>query len=414
MKHERMNLSQETPKDQEWVHCEDFERELYNPDAKLIEARPITQGPKFHWFGYYDKFQLDPTERFALSMEVAFEHRSPQPGDVIDIGMVDLQDDNRWIPLGRSQAWSWQQGCMLQWRPGSSDEVLWNDRAHDRFVCRILNVKTGEKRALDHPVYHVHPNGRLAVGTDFARIQLMRPGYGYAGVDDPNADVLSPDDAGMYMIDLDTGDVSFLFSYADIAGIPYPQADPNDDKHYFNAPAWNNDGSRFLFLDRWRSTSGKWDGFRTRMFTASPTGDDLRLVTDKPGVSHFTWRDPQHIALWREGAYRLYRDDGSYREETILNATNGHLSYLPGNEWLLADTYMDADGNQNPFLFHIPTGKIVPIGHFHSPPAYKGEWRCDLHPRISRDGRLIIIDSTHGGNGRQQYLLDISEIVHDA
>jgi hypothetical protein len=39
------------------------------------------------------------------------------------------------------------------------------------------------------------------------------------------------------------------------------------------------------------------------------------------------------------------------------------------------------------------------------------EWRYDSHPRVSRDGRRVIMDSPHGGNGRQQYVVDISRIV---
>jgi hypothetical protein len=26
----------------------------------LPPVRPLTRGPRFHWFGYYDKLQLDP------------------------------------------------------------------------------------------------------------------------------------------------------------------------------------------------------------------------------------------------------------------------------------------------------------------------------------------------------------------
>ena len=40
-------------------------------------VRAITRGPRFHWFGYYDKLQFDPTNRYVLGMEVDFEHRSP-------------------------------------------------------------------------------------------------------------------------------------------------------------------------------------------------------------------------------------------------------------------------------------------------------------------------------------------------
>jgi hypothetical protein len=92
---------------------------------------------------------------------------------------------------------------------------------------------------------------------------------------------------------------------------------------------------------------------------------------------------------------------------------NGHNTYLPGtrNEWVLNDTYPDRpQRQQHPYLFHIPTGRRVPLGHFHSPPQYQGEWRCDTHPCASRDGKKVIIDSTHGGQGRQVYLIDLSEL----
>jgi len=87
-------------------------------------VRAITQGPKFHWFAYYDKLQCDPTGRYCLGMEVDFEHRSPKPDDVIKVGMIDLQDGDRWAGLGESRAWCWQQGCMLQWLPGAKSEVI--------------------------------------------------------------------------------------------------------------------------------------------------------------------------------------------------------------------------------------------------------------------------------------------------
>ena len=35
-------------------------------------VRPITKGPKFHWFGYYDKLQFDPSSRYALGMEGSY------------------------------------------------------------------------------------------------------------------------------------------------------------------------------------------------------------------------------------------------------------------------------------------------------------------------------------------------------
>ena len=79
-------------------------------------VRTLTRGPHYHWFGYYDKREFDPTDRFVLSNEVDFEHRTPRDDDTIRVGMVDTENGDEWIELGTSHAWGWQQGCMLQWR----------------------------------------------------------------------------------------------------------------------------------------------------------------------------------------------------------------------------------------------------------------------------------------------------------
>ena len=150
-------------------------------DKGFPPVRQITRGPGFHWFGYYDKLQFSPDNRFVLSNKVSFEHRSPTPDDEIEVGMIDLQDNDRWIPLGKTCAWNWQQGCMLQWVPGTESQVVWNDRQQDRFVCHIMDVKTRDKQTLPSPIYALSPNGREAVSCDFARVADVRPGYGYAG-----------------------------------------------------------------------------------------------------------------------------------------------------------------------------------------------------------------------------------------
>ena len=108
-----------------------------------VPVRTITRGPKHHWFGYYDKLQFDPSGRYVLGMQVDFEHRSPTADDTIKIGMVDLADNDRWIELGESRAWCWQQGCMLQWLPGSDHEIIWNDRSEQGFIARLMDVQTG-------------------------------------------------------------------------------------------------------------------------------------------------------------------------------------------------------------------------------------------------------------------------------
>lgn len=84
---------------------------------------------------------------------------------------------------------------------------------------------------------------------------------------------------------------------------------------------------------------------------------------------------------------------------------------LANNDWIVNDTYPQRQTREQiPYLFQESTGRKIELGRFYEPVEYKGEWRCDLHPRSSNDGKTICIDSTHGRNGRQMYLVDLSPL----
>lgn len=382
-----------------------------------VPVRAITKGPKHHWFGYYDKLEFDPTGRYVLSNQVDFEHRSPQAGDTIRVGMIDLQDNDRWIELGESRAWNWQQGCMLQWLPGSRDEVIWNDRLDGQFVSHIRNVRTGKTRTLPGPVYSVSPDAKWAVYPDFRRLNQMRPGYGYAGVPDPFETNLAPDQAGIWRMDLKSGKQNLLLSFADAVKVPNQHSpwEPTA-KHWFNHLLHSPSGDRFIFLHRWRGPK-QGAGFGTRMFTANGSGKDLFVLDPYGGTSHFIWRDSQHVLAWAKHPshgekFYLYRDKTEHVDVVgkDVMTLNGHCTYLPGNNWILNDTYPQKDV-QSLYLYEVATARRVPLGGFASAPPYRGEFRCDLHPRFSPDGKKVAIDSAHGGNGRQIYLVDISGVA---
>ncbi len=391
-------------------------------------VRTITQGPKHHWFGYYDKLEFDPTNRFVLSNQVAFEGRTPKASDTIRVGMIDTQADDRWIEFGESRSWGWQQGCMLQWRPGSRSEVVWNDREGGRHVCRILNVESRESRTLPLPVYALSPDGRWAITADFSRIQRMRPGYGYVGLTDVCRQERAPEESGVWRMNLETGETELIFSLADAARIPY-QGQPLTDKwNYFNHLLVSPDSSRFIVLHRWRESTGSGidaeptGRFTTRMFTLNMDGSDRYILDPSGYTSHFIWRDPKHICAWtrpegKKDAFYLLKDQTG-EIETVgegIMSRNGHNTYVPGtdNEWILNDTYPDNQTReQKPYLFHVPSGRKVELGRFRSPPEYTGEWRCDTHPRCSNDGRTVAIDSPHTGEGRQVHLIDVADVIN--
>lgn len=381
-----------------------------------VPYRELTQPPHSHWFGYYDKYQFDPSGRYLLGMEVDFDTRAPQADDVIRLGVIDLQDGDRWRPFGETHAWCWQQGCMLQWVPGSSQEVIYNDRRDGKFVAVIHNIVTGQLRVVDRPIYTVSPNGRQALSLNFARLDSTRPGYGYTGVAYDWAGRECPADEGIELVDLETGEVQLIVTLADTIEVA-PNESMQGVRHWFNHLLFNPDGTRFIFLHRWnKQTDGK-GGWYTRMLTADTDGGHVHVVADHGMVSHFIWRNPSQILTWSTepetgNRFHLYTDRTDRVEaigEGVLNL-DGHCTYSPDGQWIVTDTYPDQDRMQHLMLYRPSDGRLLPLGQFYMPPELQGSMRCDLHPRWSRDGRSLCIDSAHSGR-RQMILLDIGTLL---
>ncbi len=386
---------------------------------QLRPVRQITKGPGYHWFGYYDKLQFDPTDRFVLGMKVGFEHRSPTAEDVIEVGMVDLQEQDRWIPLGKSSAWNWQQGCMLQWIPGSDSKVIWNDREKDKFVSHIMDVKTGEKHTLPATIYSLSPDGKQAVTCDYSRVADCRPGYGYAGIRDPYFDDMAPEKTGISHVNLETGAEKLIISHRLLSETGEIIKNLPDSKHHAYHLLVGPDSRRFIMLHRWTQPGG---GHLTRLITANMDGTDLRIVIPNGYASHFIWRDPTHILSQAKGwlgnenwGNFLFEDkDSGIIEEVgkdVLDSA-GHFSYLHQNEWLVSDTYPKGIRRlQTPHLYHIKSNRRIDLAIFPQPPEYKGEWRVDTHPRVSRNEKLICVDAPAGDQGRQLHLIDIDGVI---
>ncbi|WPJ96933.1 hypothetical protein SH580_04330 [Coraliomargarita algicola] len=383
---------------------------------EIVQPTALTGGGKHHFFGYYDKSCWDASSRWIVGMETDFMDRPPRADDVATIGLIDLHEGNAWKPIAETRAWNWQQGCMLQWL-GDASSIIFNDRVDGQWVARILDVQSGAERAIDRPIYGLNAQGTHAVSLNFARLQHQRPGYGYPGVKDPTKGVGEPEDDGIYSIDIASGESKLIFSLAQAAALGRTP-DFSNTMHRFNHLQFNRAGDRVALLHRYKGFQALSEEVGiTRLLTMGIDGSDVRLISDHRHFSHYDWKGSDEILAWASHhgtglGYYLY-DDIEGGEVMPIGTDvfdcDGHCSFSPDQEWVLTDTYPDEQDMRTLLLYHWASGERIDIGRFHSPPM---DWqiRCDLHPRWSRDGRHICIDSIHEGS-RQMYLLDVSEIV---
>ena len=390
------------------------------------EIHKVTQGPMHHFFGYFGLQPWDSSGRFLLCLEVALHDRPPKADDKAIVGMVDLAS-SEFIPLAKTSAWNFQQGAMVQWMPKRIDsEIIYNDRRDGRVVSTILNVQTGERRTIPYPVSAVSHDGKTALSLDFGRLQRIRPGYGYAGLDDPFTGQRHPAGDGVRLVDLETCEGEVVVSLSDVLRVYRKSSEIRNQTLCFNHTIYNTDDTRFAFLVQWRShVIPKWVrvwrlnklvNVGSIIFAASLDGSDLTWLSGFEGVSHFDWLDSEEILMWarrkgEEHFFLIHGRDGSYRVvgENFLNE-DGHCSFSPDRKWVLLDGCPDKNRCTELKLFKWREQRLFLLGRFYSPPLYTGEIRCDLHPRWNRNGAKVCFDSTHDGT-RQVYVADVSHIT---
>ncbi|MBN1674184.1 MAG: hypothetical protein JXR37_24255, partial [Kiritimatiellae bacterium] len=368
--------------------------------VKRISDPGTSSNPNYTGFWFYGTLQFDPTGRYSLGMQVHFQNRDVRATDSADIGVIDLQNGNRWTPIGTSTAWNWQQGNRLQWRP-HSDEILWNDRSDDgtHYVCRVYNFKTGARRTLPRPIYGVSADGRYALTQDFER--MTHGGTNYVGIPDPYAGQKAPAGTGFWRMDLDSGAATLILSLQEFAALAGYTGSANI--YAFRSES-NYSGSR------WRCVV-KADGAAGWGFIMNGDGGDVRFPTVPPSGAHTTWLDNDTVI---SGELKTWEDENGGTPKTLVTGVpDNDPAMVMGTtypDWVALDTYPLSNGYQYLTLFHLPTQTFVPLARLKNA-APSGVYRVDLHVRSSRDGRTLSFDSSHEGSGRQLYLVDIGYIL---
>ena len=190
------------------------------PFPEFAAPRAVTQGPYDHFLANYFAINAwSPDNRYLLVLETAIQNKLPD-GTPCMLGVTDLEDGNRFIPVMPIHTWNFQEAAMAHWLPGEKDTFVVNDMRDGKFVAVVRNWKTGVERIIPYPVSAVSEDGTWAVGINYARLFITRPDYGYAGEgQDPKKGVVFPEDDGLFRIDLKTGEVKLIVSCAAVKGM---------------------------------------------------------------------------------------------------------------------------------------------------------------------------------------------------
>lgn len=416
-----------------------------NPGGTYPIIRLGTADAAHHFFGYYNKFPSNADGSRVLAQRVHVMQAELGPHFAAQVGYFDLQGDGGFRAFGETTTWNFQMGCQLQWLENTRSAVIYNTRCfapgavYPDFASTILDVDSGVSRQLPLPVYVVAASGQFALCISYDRLQNAHPTIGYLPHTARAELELAPLDDGIRCMDLATGEHALIVSMRQLREFQ-PVASMARAFHWVTHLEIAPGSERFLFLHRWTECIEDETRWLHRLMTVDSDGDNLTLLecgdhplpplpapgASAPGIfdyekatwqiSHPAWRGDQQIIVWgphdAKARYHLYTDRTSAVEvigEGVL-VENGHMTYSPCGRWLLSDTYPDATDHRQLIVFDTATGQLHELASLYTDPALGKVNRCDLHPRWSRDGRRVCIDSVHEGE-RQMYLVDVSTLV---
>ena len=403
----------------------------HDPAAPIYCVTPQTDRT-FHRF--FDTSPFSPSGRFIAFTRLPFEDRMPQPGDVAEITLVDLETGEE-RPVAESRGWDTQLGAQVQW--GADDtQLCFNDLDVGTWMpfCVIMDPVSGAKKKLDGTVYMVSPDGKQLASPCLRRTGVTQAGYGVlVPPDQVPQNPRAADDDGVFVTDTESGSSRLLVSIKDIvdaAPDAFPAAEFSDGAFWGFHVKWNLQGDRIQFVLRWipADTAGKR---LNSLVTMRADGSDIHVAM--PGLAwakgghHPNWcPDGEHVMMNLKAAedapmrfVRARYDGTGLAALTDAVLGSGHPAMHPNGRHIVTDAYPHekevgyGDGTVPIRLVDIETGEETTLARIQSVPPYAGpkkELRIDPHPAWDYSFQRVAFNGCPNGT-RRVYVADLAEAV---
>jgi len=392
-----------------------------------LTVEQLTSGTKHHFFGYIGQCQTIPwnaSGRYVLGLEIDRIVRLPTPGEFATVILVDTHHDNKIIRLDKCHAWNPQQGTMFYWNPLKPEtQFFFNDR--DVKTGKVFTVlyDIEEKKRVHEYKFHDTPIGNGGVAADgsaflainYGRLARLRPVTGYPEALDWSQDEIAPENDGIFIVDIRTGEKRLLVSYRQLEKELKKREPGLDHKGLFiNHTLWNRDSDRVYFFVRagWNEKGVKNKGDKVNT-PCSIHADGTGLTLHEQFIGgHPEW-DENNILIGRQGDKQIYYDVekkkivGQLGTPKMFPQPEGDISLSPSGEWFV-NGYGDRKTNKNYYaVYHRTDGAFVRSEGIDRG-TYSGDIRIDPAPRWNRSNDAILIPGIAENGTRQMFVLHVN------
>lgn len=394
---------------------------------------------RFFFTGYFDRNIVNINNNYVLCHQVDFLNREPNCDDSVSIGYFDISQST-YTEVCRTYAWSWQVGAGLEWLDGRKFiyNTVVNKNNKPKIVAAVYDVFSKKVSISNHPVYCVSSSGKKYLSVD---------AISFSGRDGYDFKILSSDDVSNSSIPVslvDSKDFSSepLFSVSDVLSA-YQNSVCQKGRHYIDHLKFSDNDSKILFVHRWITENGE---IFSNLAIYDLQEKQISIIYPGGRTTHSCWLSNDKILSWRGSSSRinllrqsgfsfisyLYRilipikalfpisivkkavGDALYlhdlNADTVMIVKNisvdGHPVGMHSvtNKFLI-DTYEDNEGFRSLILADVDSESNLLIDKIVSDPISDNKsYRCDLHPKLSKDDKFIVIDhSENGGRGFRIY-----------
>lgn len=368
------------------------EKGLYDKlqQYKSVEKIIVSEKGKHCYFGYYDKSPLDSNNIRVLFVRLP---KDAKEGDVAEVCLYDMTSKTQSV-IGKTSAWNWQQACMEQWV--NDDVVSYNcyDAAKKVYQAVHHNLSTGKDKVLSRAAYAYNMSYTKYLSLNFYRLDKYAKGYGYPY----QVDSMDEKEDGIWEVDVETGDIQLLLSLSDVMAFNPHYSE--GIQHYINHVTYCPDENYVMFIHRWQE---RGETFTSRLLLLNKETGEISTILDNGHVSHYCWKNEKELLIFatNKEMQKGYMIVNIYTGETSmvegLPLEDGHPSYSVDGRWILTDTYPNNGRKQFLFLFDTEKKQLQVVDKLWSPFKFYNEFRCDLHPRWSKDNKYVVVDNTATG-----------------
>ena len=360
--------------DQKLLAAMEKNYKLYEPEKSLLPTWVVTPPDVSTIHRFFDSNPFSPSGRYLglTRMPNVFEAEKQNKAAGItkddqlrnmaaEVIVLDLITGEEKM-VASTNAWGAQLGAQVQWG-GSDEELLFNVASHSlrrasekhtkhknktikrigggdekttKFVGSkwkpaqkgiagmVLNPSTGERKALDCPVYHVSSDGKYTVAPHLMKIKYTQLGYGadYSRVSGETAGYTVAEDAndmsgqgphrgapnydGVFVGSVETGECTLVATLEDLAALA--NVDTTTTPVYGFHTKWSPDNKYILFVLRSleKKASTSLSSFFSTVAGSEQKAQEMRNRVKRQHlfVMKSDGSDPLHLLSWSSHPFK--------------------------------------------------------------------------------------------------------------